>query len=125
MKKLLDSIRRAELTASGCGRIYIGSRLTTLLGIQQGDVVNVAEEHGEYYLFVQHSAGEDSAKYRGVCFRSSSRGGGMLLSNTRLARELMRAAGMKGRRAGFPCGDPVERGGITYIPIITKLAIWK
>jgi len=52
----LKSTRKPDITFYRGGRIDICSRLARQLNLEEGDVIDIASEKGEYLLFVRHKA---------------------------------------------------------------------
>lgn len=117
MKDLLGRTRRPDITFHHNGKVDITSRVSRLLGIESGDVIDIATDGMEYYLFVKHKRadiigrheGQVYATYRGKCrnFRTYSK---------RLCEAMMSKKSMVAR---LPVGEVEFKDGKKMLPIIT------
>lgn len=67
MRSVLGSTRRPDITFHESGKIDITARVSNAIGIEDGDVIDLAEDRGEYYLYVRVKASAAVGKYEGRC----------------------------------------------------------
>lgn len=67
MIRLLQQTRRHDITFHPSGRIDITARVAHAIGLQAGDVVNIATDNREYYLFVSRRAGDTVGRHEARC----------------------------------------------------------
>lgn len=118
MNKILEYTRRPDVTFHRCGRIRIASRIARRLDITPGDSINVAISGGEYLLYAVHHPASPG-RHHAACYRANRSGESYCANSVALCRRLLDAIGFPDLRAAFMVGEAVERGGITYFPIIT------
>lgn len=120
MKSVLGNTRRSDITFHKSGRIDISSRVAKLLGLSRGDVIDVSEHEGEYYLYVKFHA-PVIGRYEAVCYPSSKKGNHFRVWSSNLCRIMMSLAGVQADRIELPTGAPTSISFIdNAIPIITK-----
>lgn len=56
MRTILDITRRHDVTFFPSGKIDITARVARIMELQRGDVIDIAIDGDEYYLFVRHRA---------------------------------------------------------------------
>ena len=120
MTTTLENTRRPDITFHGSGRIDITARVAKALSLHQGDVIDIAHDDGEYYLYVKHrnAVGRHEAQcaptYKGrTCnnLRAHSR---------RLCQAVLKVNGNY-TTARLPVGEPLQQQGLgTALPIIIK-----
>ena len=68
MESILGSrTRRADITFYRNGKIDITSRLTKLLDLGDGDVIDIAFDRGEYYIYRMRKAEELVGRHEAQC----------------------------------------------------------
>lgn len=120
MKSLLGNTRIADLTFHRSGRINISSRIAKGLCLSGGDVIDIAEDNGEYYIYCLRRA--PIGRHHGVVYPSSKKGGGFVGSSTTLARAILSLCHEE-EKAALPCGEIVSLPIGAAYPIITKLKL--
>lgn len=120
MNCTLENTRRPDITFHAGGRIDITARVAKALSLHPGDVIDIAHDDGEYYLYVKHrnAVGRHEAQcaptYKGrTCnnLRAHSR---------RLCQAVLKVNGNY-LTARLPVGEPVQHQGLgTALPIIIK-----
>lgn len=120
MKSLLGNTRIADLTFHKSGRINISSRIAKGLCLSGGDVIDIAEDNGEYYIYCLRRA--PIGRHHGVVYPTSKNGGGFVGSSTTLARAIL-AVCKEEEKAALPCGEIVSLPIGAAYPIITKLKL--
>ena len=125
MNCALQNTRRPDITFHCDGRIDITARVAKALSLHPGDVIDIAHDDSEYYLYVKHRnavgrhEAQCAATYKGrTCnnLRAHSR---------RLCQAVLKVNGNY-TTARLPVGEPVQHNslGIT-LPIIIKYNIPK
>ena len=73
MKHLLGNTRRHDITFCADGRIEISARVSKALGINPGDVIDIAvDDRGfEVYLYVKHK--NPPGRHKAQCYVTNSR----------------------------------------------------
>ena len=117
MAKLLTHTRRPDITFYRKGRILITSRAARLLSIDQGDVINILVEDGEYLLFSQKNV---FGRHEARCHPSKKGGRTFVANSARLCRAMLETCNATGDRVSLMIGEPTVRGGVTYLPVITS-----
>lgn len=118
LRRLLDHTRREDIVFYDTGRIDLTARVTKALGISPGDVVDIATDGIEYYLYVRHKAEDIIGRHEAKCYASRKGSHNMRLNSKRLCRAML-----KHRTGKVPlrCGEVAEVPGIgTAITIITR-----
>ncbi len=68
MESLLGNrTRRADITFHSNGKIDITSRLTKMLGLCDGDVIDIAFDRGEYYIYRMREAKDLVGRHEAQC----------------------------------------------------------
>ena len=67
-RALGSSCRHPDITFFRSGRIDISSRVSRILGIEAGDVIDVAITKSDYYLYVRAKGGTLLGRYEAQCY---------------------------------------------------------
>lgn len=125
MKSLLGITRRPDITFGKDGRISITSRVAKLLVMEEGDVIDIMQNKGEYLLYVRLKADEVVGRNEGVVHSSHKRkcfSHHFRASSRKLADAMRDAAGWTDdeplRLSVGEC-DAFETIGLA-VPIITR-----
>lgn len=120
MQSILGNTRKADITFYGGGRICISARVSKLLALAHGDVIDIMADKGETYLYVKHRA-PLIGRHEGMVFRSNKNGNHCVASSARLCRFIISQSGATDSKVRLCCGDPVTLShyGIA-LPIIIK-----
>jgi hypothetical protein len=110
LTSLTHNTRRPDISFYRSGRIDITARVAKSLGLQDGDVIDVACEGGEYYLYIRYKGKELTGSHRGQCHATNS---GNVCNNFRayskqLCRIVLRLNGNV-NVARLPVGQTVHR----------------
>lgn len=119
MNSLLGSTRRPDITFHPCGKIDISARVARLLSIGEGDVVDVMEGCGEYYLYVRHRAADTMGRHEAACHRSNPRGLNSRAYSKRLCHAVRGIVGSRGAAVVY-AGQTRTVGGITALTLILR-----
>ena len=122
MKSLLGNTRKGDITLHRDGRIGISARVSKLMDLRPGDVIDIMadDRNNELYLYIRHHA-PVVGRHEGSVFRSNKNGRYLIASSVRLCRYLMRLSNASGAILRLPCGEAttIQPFGIV-IPIITR-----
>ncbi|MBQ9076266.1 MAG: hypothetical protein IJY31_00260 [Muribaculaceae bacterium] len=120
MQSILGNTRKADITFYSGGRICISARVSKLLALAHGDVIDIMADKGETYLYVKHRA-PLIGRHEGMVFRSNKNGKHCKASSVRLCSFIIRKSGAPGNIVRLCCGDPVMLSHYgTALPIIIK-----
>ena len=125
MTSILTNTRRPDISVNAAGRIDITARVARSLAMEPGDVIDIAAEGREYYLYVRHKASNLRGRHVGQCFPTSriGRGGSYRTWSVQLAAAIRSAAGTGELSLRLPCGEAVVINDKVYVPIIMKCAL--
>ncbi len=124
MKLLIKQNRRPDISFNWQGSVNITTRVAKMLDLKEGDVINIAEQDNEFYLFVQYRAQPNGA-FKGRVYATNEHNGFLRARNTMLCRKMI-AECDAAYCARLYVGDPVEVEGIgRAVPIITRLNLDK
>lgn len=118
MHSLIETSRKADISFSAGGCIDIAAGLARRLNLHRGDVINVAADDGDLYLYVQHRA-PLQGRYKAQCMPSNRRGGHFRAYSRQLCKTMLDVFGMKGC-VRCMTGETRELAGESYVTIITK-----
>lgn len=121
MTTTLDNTRKPDITFHRDGRIDITARVAKALSLRPGDVIDIAHDGSEYYLYVKHrnTVGRHEAQCRATNL------GGKTCNNLRCHSKRLCLAVLKingnDNEARLPLGAPIthELLGLA-LPIIIK-----
>ncbi len=118
MNSLIKTSRKADITFSECGCIDITAGLARKLRLGHGDVINIANDTGEFYLYVQHRA-PLCGRYKAQCSPSNKRGGHYRAHSRQLCKTMLSIMGQRGK-VRCMTGETIDVEGEPYVTIITK-----
>lgn len=119
MQSILGNTRKADITFHRGGRINISARVSKLLNLTHGDVIDIMEGQGETYLYVKSRS--PLGRHEGMVFRSNKNGNHCVASSIKLCRFIFGKCNGGGDKVRLCCGSPVELGIYgTALPIIIK-----
>lgn len=122
MKSILPSSRRHDISFHPSGKIEISARVARKLSLVSGDVVGIAEERGELFLYVRLRAGTYTGRHKG-CVSTANHGRGTFRTYSKaISRSVLSIAGTPGPLR-CPCGAEIIRDNKTYITIIYRCAL--
>ena len=117
MESIIHHPRRSDITFFRGGRIDITARVARMLALAPGDIINIAEHLGEFYLYVMIRAGDACGRYEATCHPTKQRSRNFRAHSARLCHAMIRTAHPCAR---FPVGPPVHVQPIGLcVPIIT------
>lgn len=122
MQSILGNTRKADITFHSSGRICISARVSKLLSLAHGDVIDIIEDRGEAYLRVKHKA-PVMGRHEAMVFRSNKNGFHSVASSKKLCRYIMQKCDVN-NTVRLSCGNAKELAHYgTVLPIITKLIL--
>lgn len=124
MTSILGNTRRSDITFHPRGNIDITARVTKLLGLAVGDVVDIYNDGNEFYLYVKHRAGTVAGRHEATLYPTSrkvKRCNNLRCHSRRLCQAMQEACHASGVLK-LPVGEPVNLRGTEALPIITRLA---
>lgn len=118
--------RRHDLTFYRSGRIDIMSRVARLLGLEQGDVVDIIVDGMEYYLYVAHKGKNLTGRYEAQVYATN---GGRTCHNFRCHSQRLTRAVLRhhpGESVVRLYAGRAERlltpeGEMTVVPVIVRM----
>lgn len=100
-KLLGDQTRKADVTFYKSGRIDITSGVSKLLNLKRGDVIDVAGDGREWYLYVRHR--NCCGRHEAQCYPSNRGGHNFRAYSKRLCTQVLKMSG--GSRARVVAGE--------------------
>lgn len=124
MQSILGNTRKADITFYSGGRICISARVSKLLALAHGDVIDIMADKGETYLYVKHRT-PLIGRHEGMVFRSNKNGNHFVASSARLCRFIISQSGTTDNKVRLCCGYPVTLSHYgTALPIIIKYILY-
>lgn len=122
MNTILKNTRRPDVTFYKRGRINITARIARMLGMEEGDVIDIAKERDEYMLFIRQKGtnliGRHDARAHKIYHR---RYGTFRVYSGRLTKAIMDAANTGSDTLRLMAGECMEIEGIgKAVPLITR-----
>ena len=117
MKSLLGNSRRPDISFHKNGRIDITARVAKKLNLQTGDVIDVAFDGVEYYLYIQHKSNELIGKHESQCFPTKRGSNNFRAYSARLCRNIIDLSDAEDV-VRLPVGEYEERNGYPSVVLI-------
>ena len=119
MTSTLENTRRPDITFHADGRIDITARVAKALSLQPGDVIDIAHDGSEYYLYVKHR--NALGRHQAQCY-VTKRGktcNNLRTYSKRLCQAVLSVNG--NQQARLPVGQPIEIKSLgTALPLIIR-----
>jgi len=120
MTTTLENTRKPDITFHANGRIDITARAAKALSLHSGDVIDIAHDGSEYYLYVKHH--NAIGRHEAQCWPTNK---GKTCNNLRAhsKRLCMAVLNVNGNsnEARLPVGEPIAHEDLgTTLPIIIK-----
>ena len=128
MITLLRNTRRPDISFYRNGRIDITARTAKLIGIKDGDVIDIAVDNGEYYVYVRHKAECVIGRHEAQCYRTNRRS---VICNNLRAHSIRLCAMIlsihnDANAVRLPVGEPQQHAELgCVLPIIVRNNIKK
>lgn len=120
MNSILPNSRRHDLSFHASGKIDISAHIARSLSLAPGDVIDIAQESGEWYLYVKLRAGSCTGRHDGRVWATARHGKGTFRTWSKpIANAVLAAAGASGCLR-CPCGSEIMRDNTKYITIIYR-----
>lgn len=124
MNSILRNTRKHDVAFLASGRIDISSRIAKMLGIRNNDIIDVAQEQGEYYLYVRVKADDVVGRHEAQCHPTNRTESGtrryIRAYSKRLCSAMLAIANQSGI-ARLAAGEVImsEKLGTLAVPLIT------
>jgi hypothetical protein len=127
MERVLQQTRCPDLTVSRRGVLGINARVTRMLRLEAGDVVDITVEGVECYLYVRHRGAETVGRHEATCkptSRCKRHCRNMRVHSVALCRRLL-AMCRQEDHARLMAGDLVylDSLGGEAVPIVTRKSL--
>ena len=127
MKSILENTRRPDVTFHRNGRIDIASRVSKVLSLCCGDVIDIGQEGDEWYIYKKYDGHSLTGNHKAQCRHTNS---GKRFSHTmrcysrRLCEVMFRLAGEDSDVLRVPVGEKtLTEGGRIAMPVIYRYNI--
>ena len=122
MKSILPNSRKHDISFHASGKIDISAYVARKLSLAPGDVIDIAHESGEWYLYVKLRSGNYAGRHEGRVWATAHGKGTFRTWSKSLTRAVLEAVGANSRLR-CPCGMEVERNNVKYITIIYRCSL--
>ena len=122
METILRNSRRHDISFHPSGKIDISAHIARRLTLTPGDVIGIAREDGEWYLYVRLRAGQYQGRHEGRVWATAHGKGTFRTASKTITRTILQAAGTE-TILRCPCGAEFERDNKTYITIIYRCSL--
>lgn len=122
MKSILTNSRKHDMSFHASGKIDISAHIARKLSLVPGDVIDIAQESGEWYLYVKLRSGNYTGRHEGRVW-ATNRGKGTFRTCSKKITDAVLAAADVAGRLRCPCGSEIERDNIKYIPIVYRCSL--
>lgn len=120
MKSILGNTRKSDITFYDNGRIDISARVSKMLSLQKGNVIDVLEDDGELYLYVRFHE-QVVGRHEAACFSTHLGSRHFRAWSQKLSRYIIRAGGSSLNKVALGVGAPVELPNVGIaLPIIYR-----
>lgn len=120
MKSILPNSRKPDISFHPSGKIDISARIARQLSLASGDVIDIAYDAGELYLYVRLRAGRYIGRHEGRVWGTTVHKKGTFRTYSKtLVEAALSAAGTSGPLR-CPCGEVIEHNHRPYITIIYR-----
>ena len=122
MKSILPNSRKHDISFHASGKIDISAHIARKLSLAPGDIIDIAHENGEWYLYVKLRSGNYVGQHDGRVWATANGKGTFRTCSKALATAMLAAAAVTGR-LHCPCGAEIERNNVKYITIIYRCSL--
>ena len=122
MKSILPNSRKHDISFHASGKIDISAHIARELSLAPGDVIDIAQESGELYLYVKLRSGNYAGRHDGRVWATASGRGTFRTWSKVLAKAVLAAAGAD-TRLRCPCGSEIKHNNVKYITIIYRCSL--
>ena len=122
IKSILPNSRRHDISFHASGKIDISAHIARRLALSPGDVIDIAREKGEWYIYVKLRSGNYVGRHDGRVW-ATARGKGTFRTWSKAITQAVLAAAGADTLLRCPCGMEIERNNIKYITIIHRCSL--
>lgn len=122
MKSILPNSRKHDISFHPSGKIDISAHIARKLNLTPGDVIDIAQESGEWYLHVKLRSGTYTGRHEGRVQATVNGKGTFRTYSKTITSAVLRATGKSGIFR-CPCGLEIERDKQKYITIIYRCSL--
>lgn len=122
MKSILPNSRKHDISFHPSGKIDISAHIARSLSLAPGDVIDIVQESGEWYLYVKLRSGHYVGRHDGRVWATARGKGTFRTCSKAITNAVLTATGTESRLR-CPCGAEIERAGIKYITIIYRCSL--
>lgn len=122
MKSILPNTRKHDISFHASGKIDISAHLARKLSLAPGDVIDIAQSNGEWYIYVKLRAGNYIGRHDGRVWATAYGKSTFRTWSKALAMAVLHEAGAVGRLR-CPCGTEIEYDNKKYITIIYRCSL--
>ena len=116
MESIVGNTRRPDISVYRDGRIDITSRIAKILELSDGDVIDNAKEHDDYYLYVKHHGVNIKGSHNATVHPTKQKSHNFRTYSKNLANAVLKIC--RSDSALLPCGLPRNEDGTVLIPLI-------
>ena len=128
MHSILQMTRRPDVTLYSSGRIDITSRVAKVIDLHEGDVIDIAEDEGEYWIYIRQHA-DSVVGFHEATVKSSKAGSrNFRCYSARLCQYMLSVHGISGKGVTLrvPTGRTIQHSKYgTMMALVTRLNINK
>lgn len=122
MKSILPNSRKHDISFHASGKIDISAHIARKLSLAPGDVIDIVQSGGEWYLYVKLRAGTYAGRHEGHVWATANGKGTFRTCSKAMTKVVLAAAGAI-ERLRCPCGSVVQYGSTKYITIIYRCSL--
>ena len=119
MKSILPTSRKHDISFHASGKIDISAHIAWKLSLAPGDVIDIVQSGGEWYLYVKFRAGTYAGRHVGAVWSTAHGKGTFRTWSKSMCKTVLAAAGATGRLR-CPCGSEMQINSTKYITIIYR-----
>lgn len=120
---VLGNTRKPDLVFYKSGRIDIMARVSRMIGLEPGDVIDLAPMGSETYLYVMHKAEHIVGRHEGSCYATKAGSHNMRSHSKRLTNYVLERHPGK-EMVRLPVGAPIQHQQLgTALPVIIRRAL--
>lgn len=119
MKSFIKNSRKHDIAFHPSGQIDISARIARRMSLSPGDVIDIAEENGEWYIYVRFRAGSYTGRHQGRVWTTGRNCGTYRLCSKAITDAVL-AIARSTQTLRCPCGNEIEIDNKKYITIIYR-----
>ena len=114
-----NNSRRPDITFHANGRIDITARISRWLGVEDGDVIDIIHDNGEYFLTIREKHDDIMGKHEAQCWASNKQGRNYRAYSSKLCNAIIKMTGHHDC-AKLPAGEMTTIGNAKAVTLIVK-----